>query len=306
MARFMGEVILFTANTVTLISGSTPDFSLPEKYVYKELSGAFGCDAHRSISQGNNSIYWANKVGVYRYTYLPSGFSIPECVSEFNVSNGTSTHSRSIAKAIRAISDWTKVFAQFYDNEYRLYVGSNQVWVFDTIASTWAFYEYNIPFNCCTLIDKKLMYGAAYIYEMDKEFDVDGATFDGLNDDGVAIAFRLESKFHNFEKAANKKRFKKLYISLFSELVSYDIDLEINLDNDLISVTDEIVNNISRWGAFKFGDKVVSRRTNLNYPIRVHHKSKKYNLQYALISKGLNMAWKLKGIELLAKIKELK
>jgi hypothetical protein len=303
MARFMDEVFLFTANGVTLISGSTPNWNLPDKYIFKRLPGGYGCAAHRSIVQGDNSLYWANKDGVYRYRYLPSGFSIPECVSEFLTETG---HRVSVKKWLSGITDWSKVHAQFYDHEYRLYIGNRQVIVYDTIGGTWALYEYDKEFNCSAIYDKKLFYAADYIYAMDYTYNPDGIGFDGLSDDGAPIQFILKSKFFDFDKAANKKRFKKLYFSLYSELVSYNINLLINLDNEYQSVPGEIVNKVSRWGTFAFGDRLTTKRTNLNYPISIHHKGKKYNIQYELVCNGLNMAFSIKDIVILMKVKELK
>lgn len=303
MAHFMDEVLLFTENTVTLISGSTPDWSLAEKYVYKKLPGGYGCNAHRSIAQGDNAVYWANKNGVYRYRYLPSGYSIPECVSEFVCADG---HTRTVKKWLSNIYDWSSVHAQFYDHEYRLYIGDCKVICFDTILSTWTIYEYNKPFACSTVYDKKLYYAHDYLYNIDYTYDPYVAGYDGLNDFNSAIEFRIKSKYYDFSKAANKKKFKKLYVSLYSEFISYTIDAIFNIDNELQTIKGEIVNNISKFGEMKYGDVIKTNQTNLNFPLRIHHKGKKYNIQYELVCSGLNMAWLVKEIVLLLKIKELK
>lgn len=302
-ASFMGEVFIFTANECTLISGSTPFLALSDAYNLKKLPGGYGCDAHRSIVEGDNALYWANKNGVYRYRYLPSGFSIPECVSEYMLSNG---HTVSVAKWLSGITDWTKVHAEYYKHEYRLYIGNKQVIVYDSIQASWALYEYDKDFNCSMLYDKKLYYASPYLYQMDYEYVSDSGSYDGLNDDSVAIIYDLKSKFFDFKKAANKKKFVKIFFSLFSELVSYDIDAILNIDNDYVTFSDSIVNTVSRWGEFKFGSKINVKNTNLNYPIRIKHKGKKYNIQYELICNGLNMAFLLKDIEILLKVKELK
>lgn len=304
-AHFYDEALMFGENTATLISGKTPDWSLPETYVYKKLPGGYGCSAHRSISEGNNAVYWANRQGVYRYRYLPTGFTIPECVSEFEIPVKGKAHKRSIKKLLSR-ADWSKVFSNFYDNEYRLYIGNGQVLVFDTIGSTWALYEYNIDFNCSMMWDKNLYYGSTYLFNMDKEYDPNGVGFEGLNDDGAAIEFRLKSKFFDFDKAANKKRFKKMFWTFYSELISYAISLIINVDNDIQIIENEIINKVSRWGSLAFGDKITTKKTNLNYPIKIHHKGKKFNIQYELVCTEANNAFMLISSELLFKIKELK
>jgi hypothetical protein len=303
MAHFMDEVILFTENTAVLISGSTPNWSLPDKYVYTKLPGGYGCSNHRSIAVGDNAIYWANKSGIYRYRYLPSGYSIPECVSEFLDSTGSR---RSIKKWITGIDDWTKVYAEFYDHEYRLYIGNKKVIVFDTIGSTWTIYEYDKEFNCSTVYNNTLYYAADRIYHMDYTYDPYGVGLNGLSDDGNAIEFRLKSKFYDFDKAANKKRFKKLILTLYSELISYNIDVILNMDNDYVTIKNEVINSISRWGMFLFGSKIASKKTNLNYPIKIHHRGKKYNMAYELVCTGINQAFVIKDIGLILKVKELK
>lgn len=303
MTRFFGEVLLFTENNAVLISGSTPNLALNDSYKFKRLPGGYGCKNHRSIVTGDNAVYWANKDGVYRYRYLPSGFSIPECVSEFITPTG---HRVSVKKWLNEITDWSKVHAVFYDHEYRLYIGSNKVIIYDAIGSTWALYEYDKEFASSSVFDNKLYYGAGYIYEMDKVYDLNGDSFDGLNDDGVEIEYRLKSKFYDFNKAANKKKFKKFLISLYSEFISYVIDVNINIDNDYTEIKGEIVNRVCRWGSFAFGDRITASKTNLNYPINIHHKGKKYNIQYELVSKGNNIAFALTEIVLIMKVKELK
>lgn len=301
-SSFMGEVMVFTENECTLISGSTPFLVLSDSYVLKKLPGGYGCSADRSIVEGDNALYWANKNGVYRYRYLPSGFSIPECISEFILPTG---HTVNVSKWFKNITDWSKVFANFYEHQYRIHLGNGHFAIFDTIQGTWTYYEYDKSFNCGTVFDHKLNYASPYIYEMDHSY-VEGDGNRGLNDDGVAILHDLYSKYFDFRQAANKKKFKKFFFTLYSELISYDIDLDINIDSERIKVVDQIINEISRWGEFAFGDKITTKNTNLNYPIAIHHKSKKYNIQYHMSSSGLNMAWLLKSVELLFKLKELK
>jgi hypothetical protein len=156
------------------------------------------------------------------------------------------------------------------------------------------------------VMDNRLYYAAGYLYEMDKVYDPSGAGYDGLNDDGQPISYMLKSKFFDFGKAANKKKFKELYVTIYTELISYDIDLILNIDNDLTKITDEIVNQVSRFGQFKFGDKIVTKETNLNYPIKIHHKGQKYNIQYEMQLTGDNVAFTLLSMVLSLKIKELK
>jgi hypothetical protein len=303
MARFMDEIMLFTENTATLVSGSTPNFALSDHYVYKKLPGNYGCSNHRSIALGYNAIYWANKSGIYRYRYLPTGYSIPECVSEFILPDG---RKRSIKKWIDSISDWSKVHAEFYDHEYRLFIGSKKVIVFDSISSTWALYEYDKDFACSMVYDNRLYYSADYLYHMDYPYDPYGPTYDGLNDDGVSIAQDLKSKFFDFGKAANKKKFKELYFTIYTELISYNIGLLLNMDNEYETISEEIVNTVARMGELRFGDRMNFRETNLNYPVKIHHKGKKYNMQYELSLDQLNMAFTLMSVVLSLKIKELK
>lgn len=326
MVGFMGEILLFTENKSFLISGSTPIFNMDGSYTNTELPGGYGCSAYDSIAVGDNAVYWANRQGIYRYRYLPSGYSIPECISEFVTARG---NTRTIRKKIAAITDWTKVFANFFAHEYRLYIGSGEVLVFDTINGTWALYDYAKTFNCGATYLDQLYYGASqndgaatpkfWIYRIDYPFDPDGAGYNGLSDDGTAITCVLKSKFFDFERAANKKRFKRLYFTLYSELVSYDVDLIINMDNEETVMTSVITNKASRWGndepaddttemeyALTFGDTLNTNRTNLNYPVKLRHRGKKFNIQYELQSSGLNHAWLLKAIVLIMKQKELK
>lgn len=302
MARFMGEVVLFTENTATLISGKTPVWNLPESYIYTELPIGYGCDAHRTIAMGNNALYWANKNGVYRYRYLPSGYSIPECVSEFTLSDG---HVRTIRKWLKNV-DWSKAFAEFYEHEYRLYIGNKMVLVFDTINSSWAMYEYNKTFNCSIVKDGVLLYGESHIYHMDYEYDPNDNTFKGLSDDGAAIDFQFYTKYYDLGKSANKKKFKKLFVTLFSPLISYVIDVTINVDNEY-QVRDGIIKNIvSRWGDFEFGDKIATKDTNLNYLVPIRHQGKRYNIQFVFKCDNLNQMFQIKQMTLLLKVKELK
>jgi hypothetical protein len=303
MAKFMGEVMLFTENTATLISGKTPNWNLAEKYIYTKLPGGYGCSNQRSVAVGDNAVYWANKSGIYRYRYLPTGFSIPECVSEFQVING---NTRSIKKWLDKITDWSKVHAQFIDHEYRLYIGNKQVIVFNAIEGTWALYEYDKEFKSSIVYDNTLYYASDYLYHMDYLYDPYGHTTDGLTDDGAAINCVLKSKFFDFGKAANKKKFKELYFTIYTELVSYNINLMVNMDNEYEQIPEEIVNNVARMGEIRFGDRMNFRETNLNYPVKIRHKGKKYNMQYELNLNQINMAFTLMSVVLSLKIKELK
>ncbi len=289
MARFMGEVILFTESEAFLISGSTPIFSMQGNYVNTALPGGYGCSQHDSIAIGNNAIYWANKRGVYRYRYLPSGFSIPECVSEFITLDG---RSRTIRPEIDKITDWSKVFATFVNHEYRLYTGNGIVMVYDTISQTWTKYEYASSFNCGVEHNHSLYYGGAtvgtdakyWIYQMDKGLSDDGASFDAV----------LLSKVLDFEKAANRKRFRRLYFSLYSEFIDYNIDLTYTIDGEPATIQN----------AFWSGTSPDQKATNLNFPIKLKHRKKRYNLQYQLKSTG--GAWLLLNVVLMLKIKELR
>lgn len=323
MARFMGEVIIFTENTATMVKGSTPVSTLDNFYTNEELPIGYGCSSHASIVIGENALYWANKAGVYRYRYQPTGYSIPECISEFVLPDG---HTRTIKKKLDAITDWSKVFAVYFDHEYRLYIGGSQVLVFDTITSTWALYDYALNFACGATYDGDLYYGGAtavstkyYIYQIDYTYATGDVDHKGLSDDGTAIAFALKSKYFDFGKAANKKRFVKLWLTLYSEFVSYVNDIIINIDNADVVYEEAMMNKISFWGnndpaddstesdyVFCFGDEVRAAKTNTNYPIRVRHRGKRYNIQYTITCDGLNYAWALKSAVLLFKMKELK
>jgi hypothetical protein len=329
LARYRGDVMIFTKNTASVVTGSTPVVTMDDSYKNIQLPGNFGCERHETIAQGDNAIYWANPQGVYRYTYQPSGYSIPECVSEMTIphQDGTS-HIRTVRKKLAAITDWTKVFAVFYDHEYRLYIGGSEVLCFDTLNNSWALYDYDKTFICGTVYEDQLFYAEtkttgvnAFIYEMDYTFDLaDLPSYDGLSDDGVAFTATLKSKYFDFDKAANKKRFKKLYLSLYSDLVSYNLDVILNVDNEDTDYLGVVENKISRWGSndpitdpdpeaayvFCFGDVIRSAKTNLNYPVRIHHRGKRYNIQYTLTSDDLNTAWALKDAVLLMKVKELK
>lgn len=334
LCRFMGEMMIFTENTTSLVSGNTPVYGLDGAYKNVQLPGGYGCSSHETIALGDNAVYWANRLGVYRYIYLPSGDSLPQCVSEFLTSDG---HTRTIRKRIEAITDWDKVFGVFFQHEYRLYLGDGEVLVFDTINSSWALYQYYNQFGGAVAYGYKL-YCSGYtsdgaetpkhwVYDVDYPWDPEGASLDGLSDDNdpadpmseKAIHAVLKSKFFDFSKAANKKRFVKLYFTLYSELTSYDIDVTINVDNEYTTMTSVINNKASRWGndnpdddaeeidyALAFGDVINANRTNLNYPVRIRHRGKKYNIQYEMSSSGLNHAWLLKAVVLLLKIKELK
>lgn len=323
IARYMGDVLLFTKNTATLVTGSTPVITMDDSYKNIQLPGGYGCERHETIAVGDNAVYWANQSGVYRYRYQPSGFSIPECVSEFMLQNG---HTRTVQKKIDAITDWTKVWAVFFDHEYRLYTGAGQVLVFDTINSSWTQYSYTLNFDCGAVYQDELYYGSGsavstkyHIYHMDYMFTPGDASYKGLSDDGVAISFVLKSKFFDFNKAANKKRFVRLYLSLYSEFVSYINDITINIDNADVTYEQAMHNKISRWGnndpaddstesgyVFCFGDAFRTAKTNTNYPIRISHRGKRYNIQYTITCDGLNYAWVLKSAVLLFKMKELK
>lgn len=311
LGRFLGEVFIFTEHGCTFISGSTPDFTLPDHYIRKDLPIGYGCSQHRSIVVGGNAIIWANRHGVYRYKYLPTGYSVPECISESQVAvqlkgGLTQVHTRSVNKIIQGITDWSKVFATYYDEEYRLYMGNKQVLVYDTIGDTWALYEYNQEFNCGTTWEDKLYYAAAYLYNTDYDYDPNSTNYDGLSDDGQPIEFRIKSKYFDFGKAANLKKFRKFFFSLYNELLAYDITLNVNIDNDYMTIPGEIYNKPSRMGELAFGDKITTKGTNLNFPIKLHHKGKKYNIQYELVCNQLNAAFALKSIVLLLSVKELK
>jgi hypothetical protein len=162
IARYMGEVMLFTENSATLVEGSTPLSTIEGYYRRKPLPGGYGCSQAESIAIGDNSLYWANRNGVFRYTYMPTGYSIPECVSEFAIKDATGqVRTRSVKRKISEITDWTKVFATFCDHEYRLYIGNGEVLCFDTIMNSWAFYRYANEFACGAVDEGRLYYGGA-------------------------------------------------------------------------------------------------------------------------------------------------
>jgi hypothetical protein len=144
------------------------------------------------------------------------------------------------------------------------------------------------------------------MYRMDYPYDPDGDTYNGLNDDGQAIEFRLKGKFFDLGKPANDKNFKKWFFTLYSELVSYDIDLATSMDRKYFTDEKTIINAVSRCGELRFGDRLNNRETNLNYPVLIKYGEYKHNIQYELVCTGLNMAWHLLSIVLKVDIKELK
>ena len=149
----------------------------------------------------------------------------------------------------------------FFDHEYRLYTGGGQVLVFDTIIlNTWTVYDYFNDFGCGFVYEDQLYYGG---------ITSDGASSPEVLDIpewiihlthsevhmkvsrtmGMLYPFVLKSKFFDFQEgAANKKRFKRMYFTIYSELVSYDIDLIVNTDNEEQTMTSVISSKISRWG----------------------------------------------------------
>lgn len=304
MGHFMDEVFLFTENTTTLISGKTPDFSLGDKYIFSELPGGYGCTQHRTIAVGENAIYWANRRGVYRYRYLPSGFSIPECITHFVRTNGVEVD---VSEWIEGITDWSPVFGVLHDKCYRLHLGGGKVIVFDTVLEAWSYHEYKNSFECANTDGVTLLHGGTgYIYKMEVEYDPLGSHgFDGLNDDDVAIPFVLSSKNYDFGKPANRKRFKEIFFTLFSDYLPYDIDVEFSIDDERYVETDQIINKVSRWGLLRFGDEITTKKTQLNYPIIITQSGRKYNLKYTLSCSGIDMAFALRSATLKYKEKEL-
>lgn len=338
MARYMGEVLLFTRNTATLVTGSTPVMSIDDSYKLTLLQGNYGCVQAETIAMGDNALYWANESGIFRYSYMPSGYSIPECVSEFVVNDEFGRRTRTVKKKLDEITDWTKVFAVFHDHEYRLYLGNGEVLCFNAVMNSWSFYKYYHEFSSGAVFSNTLYYGSARteflsasIYHMDYPFDPYNvsyttsdtgdliATYEGLSDNGRAFSSTLKSKFFDFGKSSEKKRFERFYFTIFSELITYNLLLKVNMDNEVQTLSGAIEpNKVSRWGnddpeddllesqyALAFGDVVNAERTNLNYPVKLVHKGKRYNIQYELTTIGLNEAWLLKDVVLMLKVKEL-
>lgn len=300
LVQFSDEVIMFTEHTATLIKGATLNWELPDTYIRRVLPVSFGCSQHRTIVIGNSALYWASVGGVFRYLQLPDGTYEPQCISEISNKN----HTRTIKKLIDSVTDWTKTYAVFFDNEYRLCLGGNRWVIFDAISNTWAYFEYCNSFNHAVAYLGELFAIESYHYQLDYPYDGSVGT-DGLSDDGQAIEFELGGKVFDLGKPANLKKFKKVFFTFFTELVSYNIDVTINLDNEYTQVTGEVINTVSRWGSFAFGDTINTKKTNLNYPIKINHKGKKYNFQYRLACNRLNEAFMLTDIVLLYKMKEL-
>lgn len=304
IVQFSDEVIMFTEHTATLIKGSTPNWELPDKYVKKSLPVNYGCSQHRSIAKGGGALYWASRGGVFRYMQLPDGTYEPQCISEIEVKRGSKKHIKSVQYYIKSVTDWTKVYAVFYDNEYRICLGDTRWLVWDSIGNTWAYYEYDKIFNHAITYQDTLYAVKSYSYQLDKTYDK-AVSADGLSDDGVAIQSTLKSGIIDLEKSANKKKFKTLYFTLFSDLVSYDLDLTLWFDSESLIVTDQIINTVSIIGTLKFGDILNVSNTNLNHEIKVRHKGTKYNMQYQLQCNDLNAAFALTDLVLYVKIKEL-
>lgn len=304
IVQFSDEVIMFTEHTATLIKGSTPNWELPDKYVRKSLPTKYGCSQQRTICVGNSTLFWASCGGVFRYRQLPDGTYEPECISEIEIKQNGRKRIRTVQPIIESITDWSKTYAVFFENEYRLCLGDNRWLVFDTIGTTWAYYEYDKAFNCAITYLDNLYSAKSYYYNLD--YTNDGTNYNGLSDDGTAIDFVLESKTFDFGKASYKKIFGWLYFTLLSQLVSYNIDLTLYLDSEYTKFIGSIINKISRFGELKFGDKLNTKRTNLNYPIRIVHSGTKYNIKYNLRCNTLNQAFSLSNIDLTMKVKELK
>lgn len=304
LTRFQNETMVFTKDSCTLFSGITGDINQQDTYSRKDLPAGYGCSQHRSIVLGNGALYWAGIHGIFRYRYLPSGFNIPEQISEIEYTSGGKQYRRSVKSLLGTITDWTKVYAVFFENTYRLCLGDARWLIFDAIGNSWAYYEYDKSFSHATTYDSRIYAVKNYIYELD--FIDSNNYLSGLSDDGTAITFQIKSKYFDFSKAANMKKFKKIYFTLYSNLITYTLDFFANIDADTISEKNSIINKVSRWGDLEFGDIMTIKNKTVNYPIKLRHRGKRYLFQYQLNTDNLNEAFSITDINMKLKIKELK
>lgn len=311
MSEYMGEVVVFTKNTATLITGSSPSLTVGDTYKMYKLPVEAGVLKNYHIATGDNCLYWVNKRGVFRYTSLPAqnmipqqvsgipqGESIPERISEFS--------KVSIMGYLNEITNWDLVNCSYYDGQFRIMFGDGKELIFTANNGSWEYNEYNDDLRrFITQHDKLICASDKKIFEMNiYDFANDLAHYQ--TDDGAEVEYVLKSKYFDFEKSANKKKFVKFFITFTSNFNNFTLDLIPRYDNGADQSTKLINNKKSLWGSLAFGDIINITNSVLNFAIKLAHKGRRYNFQYELRGKGVNMDYSVANTTLITKIKELK
>lgn len=294
--EFMGEIVVFTENTMTTITGSSPSLSVGDTYKMYKVPVNSGVLHENCVASGDNCLYWINKLGVYRFRYVPTGNSLPECLSEAT--------GFSIKKYIDNISDWSTVSVSYFDGQLRIIYDGTKELIFNYGNEAWEYNEYPNQFRSSVLYEKTFLYASDNIYQM--EYEGEHTIEDYQTDNNGPINFKFKSKIFDLGKSPNKKKFVKFFVSFKSILNYFTLNLTAIFDNEQYSMEKTINNKKSVVGWFSFGDIINLSDSSTNSEFKLNHNGVKYNFQYELSGNAKNIDFELYNTTLIAKIKELK
>jgi hypothetical protein len=286
-----GKPIVFTDSKVYVIKGSTAISTDLDRYRYEEVETEAGCSNHRTIGLTNNGLIWLHRSGVYRLVTDGDTFRVKK------ISKGESLLSNSkIQKFIDSKTDTqiTTAFAVVGNDEYKLKFDDGTVAIFDLINQVWTIRD-GRKGKCGINFDGKVLYAGQYVWKMDT----------GLNNDGEAVISEVHGKNSNLNLPTFNKDYDTWTISVRSDETTYILYPSYEMDGIKIDDVNPIINRISKWGEFCFGDPIRTTDITLNRPVSIKKGDERFLFKWKIKSIDLNHQWQIIGQFLEYKAREM-
>jgi hypothetical protein len=283
--------IIFTNDTIHVVMGDTANSSGLNPYRVEDIPSEVGTWSSRSVAVTNSGVIFLHRKGLYRLIETSNGYVVDK------ISKGEGLKSKS--KCQKFIDSKTddqikNAYAVVGDDRYSLFFNDGTTLIFNLIEYNFTTYDSRLG-NCGICFNGDVLTAKQYIYHQ----------FKGLNNDGQAIVAEVEGKNSNLNLVAYLKEFDTWTISVRSDLRSYTLYPKYWMD--FIEITDvmPVVCRISRWGEFRFGDRIRTIDVTLNRGIQLKKGDDKYSFKWGLRSEGLNEQWQVINMILDYKAQEM-
>jgi hypothetical protein len=261
MKVFMDSVVIGRAEDLYVVYGNTNRTNLQDVFLMKRINTHTGFMNNNVIVEVHNYLMFLGSDGIV--------YRMHTTQTDVNVL-ATATLSLAINLFKYPIElDFVKMKTCFaiFDNDKFYLFHKDVTLVYSYKFMAWTLYK-GVPTTCATRINNELVMGAydSYMYISSNEY----------HDEYIPIVAYHSSKGYDFGLTSNYKQFKELYViaHVYNDFMS-TVNVMYEIDYVDIKQTSNIVNQVSRWGLAKWGDRFITRNISPSLPITIGRRGRK-------------------------------